>query len=319
MKVFSAEDVAANLPYAHAISVLRQAFLVSHHCPPRSGYVLEEGAPEQGVPGLLGVMPCWNNRFVGVKIATLFPGNPDAGRPAIQASILLLDRQTGAPIALLDGTEVTRRRTAAASVLAATFLARADSERLVMLGSGPQARHIVLAYCAKFPLTSVQIHSRQTRNAVALVVELRTLLPHVTIMVAENLADAVSDADIVSCATSARDPILHNDWISAGTHVDLVGAFRPNTREADSDLMTAGDIYVDTREGVLAEAGDLLIPIQEGRLNAGSIKAELSQLIDGSATGRIHDDSITIFKSVGTAFEDLAAASAVWEAAQRCK
>jgi ornithine cyclodeaminase len=253
---------------------------------------------------VLLLMPAWNERFLGVKTVQFSPANAAAGLPAVRATYLLNDRVSGEPLALLDGGEVTDRRTAAASVLAATFCARRDSRRLKILGSGRIAAALAPCYASVFPLEQITIWSRTAGNAERLAARLRDAgLPATT--------DPTPDPagyDIVSAATLAREPLVAGARLDPGTHLDLIGGFTATMREADADAVARATVFVDTREGVLAEGGDILLAIREGRFAADRIAASLADLCRGAHPGRTRADEITLFKSVGWAGEDLAAA-----------
>jgi ornithine cyclodeaminase len=239
-----------------------------------------------------------------VKVATVFPGNAARGRSAVQASYLLLDAQTGTPRALMDGAALTRRRTAAASALAATYLARADSATLVMVGTGSLAPHLISAHAAARPIREVRVWGRSKEKAAALAARLDR--PGLRVTAAERLEEAVRAADIVSCATLSEEPLVHGAWLRPGTHVDLVGGFTPAMREADDDAVRRSQVFVDT-PAALEEAGDVVQPIARGLLRTEDV-ADLFDLVRGARPGRQRDAEITLFKSVGTGLEDLAAA-----------
>jgi ornithine cyclodeaminase/alanine dehydrogenase-like protein (mu-crystallin family) len=256
------------------------------------------------------LMPAWREGAdIGVKIATVFPRNPARGLASVSALYLLLDGATGHPVALLDGEALTLRRTGAASALASTYLSRPDSRVLAVIGTGRLAPYMVEAHCAVRTIQRVLVWGRRPERARALAANLASRgIP------AENIADldaALAAADIVTCATTARGPVVLGDSVRAGTHVDLVGGFVRDMREADDALIGRAELYVDTFAGALAEAGDLLQPITRGILDRDAIRAELADLVSGRAPGRRDPRAITLFKSVGTALEDLAAARLV--------
>jgi alanine dehydrogenase len=228
----------------------------------------------------------------------------------VAALFVLLDRATGEPRALIDGEALTLRRTAAASALAARYLARADSQRLLVIGTGKLAPWMVRAHCAVRPrLTRVALWGRNAAAAQSLAQQLRD--EGLPVAAATELADAVRAADLVCCATTASTPVVHGGWLQPGTHLDLVGGFTRAMREADDAAIARARIAVDTYAGALAEAGDLAVPLEAGVITRAQIVAELAELVRGDAAGRTGDDEITLFKSVGTALEDLAAAELV--------
>jgi alanine dehydrogenase len=304
MQILDAQSVADALPYGQLIEALRDAFagdvdvpLRAHHDVPVPG----------GTDGTLLLMPAWQaGRDMGVKIATVFPDNALRSLPAVHASYFLMNGTSGVPEAVLDGTELTVRRTAAASALASGYLSREDASTLLMVGTGNLAPCLVEAHAAVRPIREVVIWGRRREAAEQLSARIAPLSMSVTI--ADDLETAAREADIISCATLSPDPLIHGDWLSGGQHVDLVGAFRPDMREADSVAMAKARVYVDTLAGALTEAGEIVQAIDEGALTENDICGELSTLTRGQAQGRTSADQLTLFKSVGTALEDLAAA-----------
>ncbi len=271
------------------------------------------------VPGEAGasllLMPAWRvGHRIGVKLVTVFPGNRTRGERAVNAIYALFDARNGAPVALFDGEELTARRTAGASALAARYLARADSAHLVIAGAGRVAHALAEAYCALRGIRRISLWSRTPAHAEAAAAEMaRAGLPVVAV---RDLEAAVRSADAVSCATLAVAPLVRGEWLHAGVHLDLVGAFVKSMRETDAAAMARADlIVVDAREGALAEGGDLVQAIAEGAIGAADVAASLADLVCGRHPGRTRADEITVFKSVGFALEDLAAAEAVLDAA----
>lgn len=305
-RLFDAGAVARSLADRPLIEALRAAFAAGAAAPHRQVIPLPEGA-------LLAVMPIWGATHGAVKLATLFPGNAACGLPTIQALVVLFDGRTGAPVALADGTEITRRRTAAASALAAGYLARADASRLLVIGTGALAPHLIRAHAAVRPIAEVLVWGRDPTKAAAVAASAAAAHSDLAVRAAPDLAVAAAQADLISCATAAREPVLRGAWLKAGTHVDLVGSFSPDTREADDDVMRGARIFVDTRDGALTEAGDLLIPLASGVIGPDDVVAELSDLCAGRVLGRASASEITVFKSVGAALEDLVAAELLME------
>ena len=304
MQILDAEAVADALPYDQLIPALRGAFagdtavpLRAHHDVPVPG----------GSAGTLLVMPAWMpGRDMGVKIATVFPDNASQSLPAVHASYFLMSATTGVPVAVLDGTELTLRRTAAASALASTYLSRKDSSQLLMVGTGNLAPCLIEAHTTVRSIHEIVVWGRRREAAMALAERVASMALAVT--VADDLERAAREADIISCATLASEPLILGDWLSPGQHLDLVGAFRPGMREADSTAMAKADVFVDTRAGALSEAGEIIQAIGDGSMRAGDIRGELSDLARGIVAGRTSREQLTLFKSVGTALEDLAAA-----------
>ncbi len=310
MRLIGEAEIDAALTPARMIDALATAFRAGATAPTRHHHAIET-APD-GASLLL--MPAWTTDYVGVKILTLFPGNPARGLDTIQGGVLLCDGRDGRPLALLDGARLTLWRTAAASALAARHLARADAARMVMVGSGALAPYLVRAHGAVRPIRDVAVWNRRPegaeRLAAALVAEGINAHP------VTDLAAAVGAADLVSCATLSTEPLVHGAWLRPGTHLDLVGAFTPTMREADDRALLRGPVYVDTPDA-LKKGGDVAVAIASGALTPEAVAGDLTSLCRGEAPGRPSPDAITVFKSVGAAIEDLAAAAAVWESLTR--
>lgn len=298
-----AKSVARALPRIELVEALRKAFALDVSVPARAHHEIPVAS---GTPGTLLLMPAWSERYIGVKIVSVFPDNVKTGIPAVAGSYLLMDALTGVPVALLDGTELTLRRTAAASALASSYLSRDDSSRLLMVGTGKLAPHLIQSHAAVRPITDVCIWGRRPEAARILADRLSDHDFDVT--VARDLEAAVGAADIVSSATLSSEPLILGDWLHAGQHVDLVGAFKPAMAEADVAAVAKTNVYVDTREGALAESGELIQAIAGGVMLAEDIMGSLRDLAKGVVAGRHNSQEMTLFKSVGTALEDLAAA-----------
>jgi ornithine cyclodeaminase len=299
-----AADVAARLDRVALVNELERAFREPCQSPLREHHAV--GATGEDEAWLL-TMPAWQSgQSIGVKLVTVFPGNARRGKPAVHALYALFDGSNGIPVATLDGTELTRRRTAAASVLAARYLARPDAGRLLMVGTGALAAHVIDTYVASRPIRAVRVWGRDPGRAQAVVGGFQSR--PFEIGRAEDLESAVRWADIISCATLATAPLVLGAWLSPGQHLDLIGAYTPSMREVDDAALARSRIHVDTREGALAESGELVQGIASGAIAAADICADLAELTRGAAHGRRSDQDITLFKSVGCALEDLAAA-----------
>ena len=305
IRVITAEEVRALAPMPQLIESLRVAFRKACVAPARQVTEIPGGAGDR----LLLYMPAFDAAGGGVaKLATIFPDNTERGLPTIQA-VLVVFSQTGTPVAILDGATVTRLRTGAASALASSYLSRPESEHLLIVGTGALAPYMALAHCAVRPISRVSVWGRAAKRAEATVAEIRLLLAHeLDVEAVSSLEDTVPIADIISCATSSVTPVLAGKWLRAGTFVDLVGSFSPSKREADDEVVVRSRLFVDTFQGALAEAGDLINPLARGVIDGGRIEAELADLVCGRSAGRGTEDEIIVFKSVGTAIEDLAAA-----------
>jgi ornithine cyclodeaminase len=311
MRVLGPSEVAAGLDFESTIEALRQMFRGGCEVPVRHHHTL----PVPGEPdATLLLMPAWQvGRHVGVKLATVFPGNAAKGLPSVMGEYLLLDGTTGRPLALMDGPMLTARRTAAASALAAKYLARPDAERLLMVGTGTLAPHLIEAHASVRPIKDVLVWGRSFEKAKKLVQ--RISRRGLRIAATDDLANAVRGADIVSCATLATEPLIQGHWLKLGSHVDLVGGFTPAMREADDETIKRARVFVDTREGAMKEAGDIVQPLRTGVLREDDVAGDLFDLARGARAGRRFHDQITLFKSVGTALEDLAAAQLALERA----
>lgn len=310
MRVFDAARTAELLPWGAVVDALAAGFRDGCEMPVRHHHGVQ--APPGDPEATLLLMPAWTvGGYLGVKVATVFPGNASRGLGAVQASYILASAETGEPLALIDGLELTLRRTAAASALAARFLARADARRLLVVGTGNLAPHLAGAHAAVRPRLEVEFWGRRPERA--RLAARSPLIEGLAASTATDLEAAVRGSDIVSTATLADEPLVLGDWLRAGTHVDLVGGFTPTMREADDEAVRRATVFVDTRDGALSEAGDLVQPIASGALKAEEVAADLYELCRGRHDGRRDASEITLFKSVGAALEDLFAAILLWE------
>ncbi|MBC9179275.1 bifunctional Delta(1)-pyrroline-2-carboxylate/Delta(1)-piperideine-2-carboxylate reductase [Pseudoroseomonas ludipueritiae] len=303
MRTLDGVETTARLPWPALREALRQVFREGCDAPLRHRHPLPQN---NAAEGSLLLMPAWQaHRFTGVKIVHVNPSNAlQPGLKAVHSVYLLSHGETGEPLCLLDGGTLTDRRTAAASVLAAEYLARPESSRLLLLGSGKVAHALAEAYAERFPLREIRIWSRRPDSAARLAATLAAAgLPAHAVPEADP-----AGADIIAAATLSTIPLLDGAAVQPGTHVDLVGAFRPDMRESDGTLVRRARLFVDTRTGALAEAGDVVQAIAEGAIDAGHIQGDLFDLCRGQHPGRGSAEDITLFKSVGWAGEDLAAA-----------
>lgn len=258
------------------------------------------------------VMPAWTKGdLIGVKVVGHYPRNSERGLAAIHGSYLLADATTGVPVAVLDGTELTRLRTAAASALAADYLAPAQIGEHLLIGAGNVNAAIPAMYAAVRQVARTRVWARKPEQAMALVERLRA--DGFEAQVADNLREAVREADVITAATSATSPLVLGADVRPGTHVDLIGAFSPSMIEADEELITSASLFIDV-PAALQEPGDLLGPLERGTLTEEDVKATLADLAAGRHTGRSTQDEVTVFKSVGSSLEDLVAARLAWSA-----
>lgn len=308
MKLFSAQQTRDALPFDRLTAALHSMFVQGCEVPLRHTHTIVN---TDGSQGTVLIMPAWQaDRYLGIKTVNIFPGNAARGLPGLFSTYVLYDARTGQPLAQIDGNEITARRTAAASALAASRLARPDATRLVVVGAGRVAALLPEAYRQVLPIASVQVWARKPAQAQALVDGLRA--QHIDASVASDLARAVAAADIVSCATLATEPVIQGEWLRPGSHLDLIGSFTPQMREADDACFAGASLYVDTLEAV-QKSGDLLGPLSRGVIAADSVRGTLADLCRQPAPARLSAAERTVFKSVGTALEDLAAAVLVFE------
>jgi ornithine cyclodeaminase len=303
------------LNYEALIEALADAFRADITAPPRHTHMIPQPS---GNEAKLLLMPAWTNsgeRFVGCKVVSVYPDNARVGKPSVYGSYLLMAGDTGETIAYIDGTALTAWRTAAASALAARYLAREDASHLVMIGAGALAPHLVRAHRTVRPIERVTLWNRTRSRAVATAFALSTA--GIDTEVADHLEEAVRAADIVSCATLSGTPLIRGAWLKRGAHLDLVGAFTPKMREADDEAVRRARVFVDTRAGAPKGSGDIAIPLRKRIIGLKDIQGDLFDLCRGKVKGRRRKDEITLFKSVGSAIEDFAAAMLVWRRLQQ--
>ena len=306
MKIVSASELATLASYRDVVEALRQGFRASYTTPVRHHH-------ETSGASTLLLMPAWSKEWTGLKTVVVKTDNAAKGLPTVQASYLLIDNRTGETVAMMDGTEITRRRTAAASALAADYLARQDASRMVLVGAGALGAHFVRAHATVRPIAHVAIFNRSMAKAESLAATLKA--DGLDAVAVSDLEAAVRQADVISCVTTSTTPIVKGQWLKPGAHVDLAGAFKPTMRETDGDTVQRSRVFVDTRDGAMAEAGDLLQARDEGKFDFASIQGDLFDLCRGTAKGRGSPTEITLFKSCGTAIEDLATAIMVYQKA----
>lgn len=316
MLTFSADDVDRALTFPGLVETLRDAFRDGAVQPVRHHHGVER---PDGAASTLLLMPAWTDfnaagtsrdGHIGVKIVTVSPDNNAIGKPAVMGLYLLLDGRTGEPEALIDGQRLTQWRTAAASALAASYLAREDASRLLVIGAGALSPFLAQAHAAVRPLTKIRIWNRTPANAEKVVADLAA--KGFPAELASDLDAEIEQADIVSSATISATPLVKGALLKPGAHVDLVGGFTPDMREADDEAIRRARVYVDTRAGATKEAGDIVRPLASGVLKPEAIVADLAELARGRKRGRESAAEITLFKSVGAALEDLAAGIAVY-------
>jgi len=304
MRMVTGAELKSVLHHRMLIERMRQTFRGDVNAPLPHHHTVETYG---GHDATLLLMPAWQvNQSIGVKLVTVFPDNGARDLPAVQGIYVLLDGKTGVPQAMLEGNALTRRRTAAASALAASYLARPDSERLLVVGTGAMAPEVIEAYAAVRPIKQVLVWGRNLDKAKR--VASRFHRPKFRIEATDDLEWAVRGAHVISCCTPSKEPLIKGDWLQPGQHLDLIGGSTPEMREADDECIRRSRVFVDSFEGACEQAGDIVQPLRSGILNRDDIAGDLHTLTRGERAGRRFYDQITLFKSVGTALEDLCAA-----------
>ncbi len=303
MKLIGAEEVNKALTWPALVEAMRAAHRLTE--PAVKDMHLGSGT------GNLLVRSAWfPGRMLGVKAVTVFADNPRATppRPAVQGSFILFDGDSGAPVAVIDGAAITAWKTAADSALGADLLARQDARVLLMIGAGAMAEPLIRAHLSVRPYSTVLVWNRSREGAEALAGRLATLPAEVK--VCSDLRAAMAQADVISSATMAQTPFIPGDALPEGCHLDLVGAYRPDMREADDTALQRSRLFVDCRDTTVAEIGELLIPIRNGLITAGDVAGDLFDLVAGRA-GRGADTEITLYKNGGGAHLDLITAQLI--------
>ena len=309
MKVYDRENVASSLQYEILIEALRKAFSSKITAPERVQHTIKNN---KGSDATLLLMPAWKiGEHIGIKIVSVFPENTTNNMNAVHANYFLMNANDGKAVAVMDGTELTLRRTACASALAADYLVNKNVDTLLMIGTGNLAPHMIKAHCVVRNYSRILIWGRNEEKAERLALSLN--IKDKEILAKNDLKEALNVADVISCATLTQKPLIMGDWIKPGQHLDLVGAFTPDMAEADSKAIAKSKVVVDTYEGALSESGELINALKEGRIKKEHILSDLRELVLEEKNIRKDSNDITLFKSVGTALEDLAAAELVVE------
>lgn len=304
----TAQALHNTLNYPDLVNALREGFTKDYLVPPRM-HLNYSNHPENTANTMLLMPAVKSQEDAGVKIITVAPDNSQIGLPSIQGIYYLMDATTGSPKALLEAKALTNWRTAAASALASTFLSRENSETLLLVGTGSLAPYLIAAHAAVRPIKSVMIYGRNKEKVEQLAARFSEQFDYVEAVT--DLGEAVQKADIISTATFSPDPLISGSWLRPGQHVDLVGSYQPDMREADDEVISRGRVYVDNLEMAPKESGDLAIPLASGVLSLEEIQGDLFGLCKGEVKGRATQEEITVFKSVGHALEDLVAAQLV--------
>ncbi len=314
MLILAAADVRQALPMPDAIAAMREAFAAlaggRARVPMRGVLDVEPYAGTTLVmPSFLGGDGDATDDALAVKVVSVFPRNPSRGLPLIHAAVVVLEPDTGRVVALLEGGTLTAIRTGAASGLATDLLARSDARAVAMLGCGVQARTQLEAVCAVRDVGEVRVYGPTAAHVEEFIADVagRERVP-ADLRAASSADEAVAHADIVCAATTSAEPVFDDGSVRPGTHINAIGSFQPDVREIPAATVLRAVVVVDDRAAALEEAGDLILPLREGLISATHIRADLGELVSGRASGRRSDDEVTLFKSVGVAVQDAAAA-----------
>ncbi len=316
LRILSCEDVRRALPMRQAIEAMKGAF--AQLSTGQADVPLRVALNVPRHDGVTLFMPAYlaTDDQMAIKIVSVFDDNPAQGLPLIHALVVVVDATTGRPAAVMDGTYLTALRTGAASGAATDLLAREETHVVAVFGAGAQGRTQLEAVCAVRPIQEVWIHDVAPERAAAYAAEMSQQLS-LPVRVAETPAEAVCQADVICTATTSTRPVFTDADVRAGTHVNAIGAYTPQMQEIPAETVLRAKVVIDHRKASLAEAGDLLIPLRQGLMTEDHIYAELGEIAAGLKPGRTSPEEITLFKSVGVAVQDVAAASAVLEAARR--
>jgi len=312
--VLNRNDLRDCLPMKEAIDAVEEAFrhYKNAKVPRRLSINLEE------YQGLFLYMPAYIGGVgaLAIKEVSVHRNNPSKGLPTVQGTVLLNDPEDGTLLAIMEGGTLTAIRTGATTGVATKHLARGDSRVLGIFGAGVQARTQVEAINCVSSLSLVKVYDINAPAAKSFSMDISKALG-IDVIIAERPRDVLDGADIVVTATTSKNPVFSGKWVSPGTHINGIGSHTPDSRELDSETIRRSRLIVDSREACLEEAGDIIIPIREGEITESHIKAELGEVVTGEKEGRLNYDDVTIFKSVGLALEDAAAALRAYEIAVR--
>jgi len=319
MLILDHSQVEALLPIKECIPVMRDALIAL--AAGKAHQPLRTIVRPPDAKGVMGLMPSYMSGAAaafGLKAICVFPGNPTQGKDAHQGVVLLFSAESGELLAMMNASAITAIRTAAVSGVATDLLARADACNLAILGSGVQARSHLMAMSQVRPLKRCRIASRNVEHARTFAEGMKQ---HVSFPIepVATVAAALDGADLIVAATNTKEPIVKREWLTDGAHLNLVGACTPSSREANSMTIAAASLFVDRRESTLSEAGDYILAAADGLVGPHHIRAELGDVLSGEKPGRTSPEEITIFKSVGIAIEDLAAAEYLYRKAKQEK
>ncbi len=314
IKTFDAEYVKKHLCYRKLIPALEEIFRKNKVTyPEKNYYSLSEETKDENI---IINMPAWNNGYFGVKLVSVFPNNEQHFQiPSIHAAYYLWDAKKGIPLAYFDATEITKIRTAATSALASQYLSRKNAATLLMIGTGALSSYLIEAHCSVRPIKKVFVWGRNKDKAEQIKFVIASKLPSVECIAIDDFEDIIHQADIISCATSSHNAIIQLQHIKQGQHLDLVGSFSPQSQEVTCEVVTASVIYVDDIKATPKKAGEIYQSIAKGFITLESIKGDLVTLCKDKNYKRTDEKEITLFKSVGLAIEDFAAARLIWSMA----
>lgn len=299
--------IEKNTDFSELISALKKGFSSNETIIPMRHHH-DFPNPEVNSDSTLLLMPAWNpSKVSGVKIVTVSPENGQFNLPSIQGTYIYFDAVKGTIKAILEAKSLTVKRTAAASALASSYLSKKDSSSLLMIGTGALSINLIKAHASVRPIKQVYIWGRDSEKAVSLCNQLKN--EEFKCFPIKTIAERIGEVDIISSATLSKTPLVLGSYLKPGQHIDLVGAYKKDMREADDNVIIKSSIFVDTYEGGLKESGDIVIPLQNNTLKKEDIKADLFELCSNTKEGRSNTNEITVFKSVGYALEDLVAAS----------
>jgi len=311
MQIISAEEVQQTLSFETLVPALQAAYSADFGMPQRQIYPLPGGSQEKH--DTFALLPAWTQDVLGVKTFTHYPQNPEKGRLMVAAQVLLFSKETGAPLALVDGTSLTYWRTAAISALAASYMARKDASTLLLFGTGELASYMALAHASVRPITKVYVHGRSVDKMQATQQKIQQARPDIEVVICDRYEEVITQVDIISCATASPTPLFESSLLAAGMHIDLVGNHHTTCRECDSATIKMSHVIADSYLNVFGEAGEILIPLKEGIIEESHVKGELAELCSGKVKGRLNNSQTTLFKSVGTALADVASAYLVYQ------
>ena len=314
MLVLSEKDVRQLLDVEELIHALEQAHI--QFSTGKAVMPVRQVVPLPQIKGRITSMPAYLSeaKALGMKVVTFFQENPNKELQAILATIHLYSPETGKLAAVMDGTYITAIRTACASAMATKALANPEAPILGILGAGVQARAHIRTLCKVREIKTIKVHSPSGKNARRLKEELE---PEIKIKIepVETAEEAIREADLLVTATTAKEPILNSGWLKPGLHINAVGSHRPDQREIDAATMKRAKVFVDSREAIMAECGDVLLAIKEGAITENHASVEIGKVLAGKETGRTSPNEITLYKSVGIAIQDVAAAQLVYQKA----